>query len=107
MAKQDSPVKLAERLNEVTNQGFIDLSVIYARLYSENPKAFISAFRNYKSIRMACAFIVQSYKATGVMREVHATGKDFSQYAKKYFDGQTARVFGETLLILYAIIHSD
>jgi hypothetical protein len=56
---------------------------------------------------MACAFIVQTYKATGVMREVHATGKDFSQYAKKYFEGQTARVFGETLLILYAIIHSD
>ncbi len=107
MASQDSPVKIAERLNEITNQGFIDLSVIYARLYAENPKAFISAFRKYKSIQMACAFIVQSYKATGVMREVHATGKDFSQYAKKYFEGQTARVFGETLLILYAIIHQE
>jgi hypothetical protein len=56
---------------------------------------------------MASAFIVQTYKATGVMREVKATGKDFTQYANKYFDGPTARVFSEILLILYAIIHQD
>lgn len=107
MAKQDSPVQIAERLNEVTTQVFTDLSVVYAKLYHQNPKAFINAFRNFKSIRMACAFIVQTYKAAGIMREVHATGKDFSQYAKKYFEGETARVFGEILLILYAIIHQD
>ena len=99
--------EIAEKLNDVTFRSFTELSIIYAKLYNENPKAFISAFRKYKSIRMASAFIVQTYKATGVMREVKATGKDFSQYAKKYFEGETARVFGEMLLILYAIIHQD
>ena len=99
--------EIAEKLNDVTFRSFTELSIIYAKLYNENPKAFISAFRKYKSIRMASAFIVQTYKATGIMREVKATGKDFSQYAKKYFEGETARVFGEMLLILYAIIHQD
>lgn len=99
--------EIAERLNEVTFRSFTELSIVYARLYSDNPKAFISAFRKFKSVRMASAFIVQTYKATGIMREVKASGKDFSQYANKYFDGPTARVFNEILLILYAIIHQD
>ncbi len=103
----ETPHEIAERLNEITFRSFTELSIVYAKLYNDNPKAFISAFRKFKSIQMASAFIVQTYKATGVMREVYATGKDFSQYAKKYFDGQTARVFGEILLILYAIINQD
>lgn len=103
MAREISPEKLAERLDEVTIETFTNLSVVYAKLYKENPKAFVNAFRKYKSIRMASAFIVQVYRSQGIMREVQATGKDFSKYAEKYFDGPTAKVFGDILLIIYAI----
>lgn len=103
MAREISPEKLAERLDEVTIETFTNLSVVYAQLYKENPRAFINSFRKFKSIRMASAFIVQVYRSQGIMREVKATGKDFSKYAEKYFDGPTAKVFGDILLIIYAI----
>lgn len=103
MAREISPEKLAEQLNEATIKCFTNLSIVYAQLYKENPRAFINAFRKFKSIRMASAFIVQVYRSQGIMREVQATGKDFSKYAEKYFDGPTAKVFGDILLIIYAI----
>lgn len=95
--------EIGGKFNDIAFATFTDLSVTYAKLYKENPKAFISGFRKFKSVRMACAWIVWAYKAQGVMREVKAYGKDFSQYADKYFDGETARLFNEICQILYAI----
>lgn len=103
MAREIPIEQLAKRLDEATIECFTNLSVVYAKLYKENPKAFVNAFRQFKSIRMASAFIVQVYRSQGIMREVQATGKDFSKYAEKYFDGPTAKVFGDILLIIYAI----
>lgn len=96
--------EIGGQFNDIAFKTFIDLSIDYARLYKENPKAFVSAFRKFKSVQMACAWIVWAYKAQGIMREVKAYNKDFSQYANKYFDGQTARVFNEICQILYAIM---
>jgi len=95
--------EIGGKFNDIAFATFTDLSVAYAKLYQENPKAFVSAFRKFKSVQMACAWIVWAYKAQGIMREVKAYGKDFSQYANKYFDGQTARLFNEICQILYAI----
>lgn len=104
MARDLSPTELAELVNEETVKTFIDLSIAYAKLYQENPRAFIMSFRKFKSIRMASAFIVTVYRSQGLLKECkEATGKDFSKYAEKYFDGPTAKVFGEILLIIYAI----
>jgi hypothetical protein len=103
MAKEIPVEQLAQRLDEATIETFTNLSVVYAQLYKENPKAFINAFRKFKSIRMASAFIVQVYRSQGIMREVKEVSKDFSKYAEKYFDGPTAKVFGDILSIIYAI----
>lgn len=77
MAREIPIEKLAKRLDEATIECFTNLSVVYAKLYQENPKAFVNAFRKYKSIRMASAFIVQVYRSQGIMREVQATGQGF------------------------------
>ena len=95
--------EIKDKFNDVAFAVFTDLSVEYAKLYKENPKAFISAFRKFKSVRMACAWVVWAYKAQGIMREVKAYNKDFSKYANKYFEGETARMFNEICQILYAI----
>ena len=95
--------EIGGKFNDIAFKTFTDLSVEYARLYKENPKAFIAAFRKFKSVQMACAWIVWAYKAQGIMREVKAYNKDFSQYANKYFDGETSRMFNEICQILYAI----
>lgn len=95
--------EIGGKFNDIAFVTFTELSVTYAKLYKEDPKAFISAFRKFKSVQMACGWIVWAYKAQGIMREVKAYNKDFSQYANKYFDGQTARVFNEICQILYAI----
>jgi len=103
MAMFYGSTEIGAKFNDIAFATFTDLSVAYARLYQENPKAFIAAFRKFKSVRMACAWIVWAYKAQGIMREVKAYGKDFSQYANKYFDGETARMFNEICQILFAI----
>ena len=69
MARDISPTELAELVNEETVKTFIDLSIAYTKLYQENPRAFIMAFRKFKSIRMASAFIVTVYKSQGLLKE--------------------------------------
>lgn len=95
--------EIGGKFNDIAFVTFTELSVTYAKLYKENPKAFIAAFRKFKSVRMACAWIVWAYKAQGIMREVKLFNMDFCKYANKYFDGETARMFNEICQILYAI----
>lgn len=92
-------------IKDIINDNFIEMSITYAHEYKRNPANLISTYRNNKSVRMACAFIVKSYKEIGAFEECKQTGKDFTKYAEKYYSGEDARVFAEFLLILYSIIN--
>jgi hypothetical protein len=99
-------ISASERLkifNEVTNNTFVEISLSYARLYEENPKAFISSFKKYKSIRMACEWMIYTYKYIGAFEEAKAIGKDFTDWANKQ-DVEEKQTLADTMLILYSIL---
>ena len=99
-------ISASERLkifNEVTNNTFVEISLSYARLYEENPKAFINSFKKYKSIRMACEWMIYTYKYIGAFEEVKALGKDFTDWANKQ-DVEEKQTLADTMLILYFIL---
>jgi len=100
LSKQDSI-----SIGEVINQSMIDMSISYAKEYKQNPSNFLNTYRKFASIRMAAAFIVKAYKDIGAFEECKQSGKDFTEYANKYFTGEQARVFAEFLLIIYSIIN--
>lgn len=95
----------SKAIGEIINEHIVNMSVSYASEYKRNPKNFLSTYKKYKSIRTSAAFIVQTYKQIGAFEECKESGKDFTEYASKHFDGEEARVFAEFLLIIYSIIN--
>ncbi len=94
-----------ELFKEITNNSFVELSLTYARSYQTNPKAFISAYKNYNSIRMVCDWIVYTYKYIGAYDECLALGKDFTEWANRQdVDDKYKKNLAETMLIIYSII---
>ena len=93
-------------VNDIICDTFISLSIEYAKLYRDNPRAWINAFKKYESIQSACGFIVWSYKYRKIYEECESTGKDFSAYASGKVPADKERIFAGVLLILYAIIHN-
>lgn len=101
-----SEISATERLrifNEVTNNTFVEISLSYARLYEQNPKAFINSFKKYKSIRMACEWMIYTYKYIGAFDEVKSLGKDFTDWANKQ-EVEEKQILADTMLILYSIL---
>jgi len=92
-------------IGEVITQSMVDMSISYAKEYKQNPVNFLNTYRKFASIRMAAGFIVKAYKDIGAFDECKESGKDFTEYANKYFKGEDARVFAEFLLIIYSIIN--
>jgi len=84
------------------NEGFINISLVYASEYSKNGKNFVTCFIKYKSIRLVCEAIVATYKSTGAFQEI--TGKDFTGWANKQpVDDKWKRVLSEMMLIIWGI----
>lgn len=90
-------------IKDIINDNFVDMSITYAHEYKANPRNFLNTYKKFASIRMAAAFIVKAYKEIGAFEECKQTGKDFTEYALKYFEGDDARLFAEFLLIIYSI----
>lgn len=92
--------------NQILNNGFVNLSLEYARLYKLNPKEFINTYKNNKSVKNVCSSIVLAYKSTGMFQQCIelANGKTFTEYAKKHTEEQYVESFADILLILYSII---
>lgn len=92
--------------NEITNNSFVELSLKYARSYEHNPKAFLGAFKSYSSIRMACEWIVYTYKHIGAYEEVLARKKDFSEWVNKQdIEEKDKQTLNSTLMIINSILH--
>ena len=89
---------------EITNNSFVEMSLSYARSYQENPKAFLNCYRKHKSVRMACKWIVVTYKYIGAFDEVKAIGKDFTKWVdKQEIEDKDKKTFNEILMIIYSI----
>ena len=91
-------------VTQVFDEGFVELSLKYARLYKENGSAFISSYRKYESIRSSCELIVSAYKRNGAYEECKQAGVNFEEYANRHFAGKDAQVLADVLLIIYNII---
>lgn len=87
-------------VSEIIDQDFVNLSIEYAKSYKENPKAFLSSYKKYESVRSSCQMIISTYKRIGA----YEPKKDFSEYAKKFYSGEDARIFSEILSIIHSII---
>ena len=89
---------------EITNNSFVEMSLSYAKTYQENPKAFLNAYKKHKSIRMACKWIIVTYKYIGAFEEVKALGKDFTNWVNKQnIEERDRKSFNEILMIIYSI----
>ena len=92
--------------NQISNHTFVELSLSYARLYEENPHAFISSFKKFDSIKMACNWIAYTYRHIGAFDEVLARGKDISKWIDKQDLSPTHKKDLENiLLIIDSILH--
>ena len=85
----------------------VAMSITYAKEYKLNPKNFIGCYKKFKSVQMAASSIVAAYKEQGIYKECQESGKDFTEYSLKHFEGQEAKVFSEFLLIIYSIINNE
>lgn len=95
---------LWRKISQQVDEGFIELSITYARLYQENPRVFLGCFIKYETIRQACAFIVQAFKKVGAFKECLETGKNFDDWAaKQNVPEKYKRVLSEFVLIIYSI----
>jgi hypothetical protein len=91
--------------NEITNHSFVEISLTYARNYEKNPKAFISAYKQYNSIRLVCDWIVYTYKYIGAFDECKALGKDFTEWASRQdVDDKDKTNLANIMLIIYSIL---
>jgi len=95
----------SKAIGDILNEHMVNMSLTYAKEYKQNPKNFLSTYKKYQSVRTGAAFIVQTYKQIGAFEECKESGKDFTEYASKHFNGEEARVLAEFLLIIYSIIN--
>ena len=91
----------ADELSEIINKGFIELSLVYARIYEKDGKHFVRCFIKYGSIRTVCEAIVNEYKKIGAFDEMEG---DFTEYANKQPVGEKwKKVLADVLLIIYSV----
>lgn len=94
-----------EVFKEITNNSFVELSLTYARCYQKNPKAFISSYKKYNSIRLVCDWIVYTYKYIGAFDECKTLGKDFTDWANRQdVDDKHKNNLADFMLIIYSIV---
>lgn len=99
---QEVPQITSEEINAIVTENCLNMSLTYARFYESNPKSFLTCFLKFKSIRMACSWIVWSYKKSGVFNDCKG---DFSDWANKQnLDDRWKPVLSDTLKIIYSII---
>lgn len=90
------------------DEGFIQIAIMYAKMYQDNPRAFIQCFIKFESIRQVCAFIVKSFKNVGAFEECRQSGKNFDEWAQKQNVAEKyKRVLSEFLLIIYSITNQQ
>lgn len=90
---------------EITNNSFVEISLTYARSYEKNPKAFISSYKNYNSIRLVCDWIVYTYKYIGAFDECKTLGKDFTEWANRQdVEEKYKKNLADFMLIIYSIL---
>lgn len=95
-----------KEISEIINHHMFALSADYSKMYKEDPKTFLTCFLKFESFRMACAFIISSFKYVGAFEECKASGKDFSEYAdKQMVAAKWKRVLAEILLIIYCLLN--
>jgi hypothetical protein len=93
-----------EVVNDITDEYMIELSVIWAKLYQQNPKAFISSFKKYTSIKMASAHLVTTFNRKGIYQDCLSNGKDFTEWVEKQdIERRWKKLFADLLLIIYSI----
>lgn len=92
-------------ISEIINENMIEMSITYAKEYKRDAKNFLNTYKKFKSVRMAASSIVIAYKERGIFEECKQSGKDFTEFASKHFEGYEANVFAEFLLIIYSIIN--
>ncbi len=101
-----TPTEKLQLFNQISNHTFVELSLSYARLYEENPHAFISSYKKFDSIKMACNWITYTYKHIGAFDEVLARGKDISKWiAKQDLTDYQKKDLENILLIIDSILH--
>lgn len=101
---QEVPEITSEELNAIITESCFSLSLIYAKNYSNDPKNFLTCFVKFKSIRMACSWIVWGYKKSGIFKD--CTG-DFSEWANKQkVDDRWKPVLNDVLKIIFSIVKS-
>lgn len=91
-------------ISEIINEHMIEMSITYAKEYKRDARNFLNTYKKFKSVQMAASSIVAAYKEKGIFEECKESGKDFTDYASKHFEGREAKVFAEFLLIIYSII---
>lgn len=103
---QDMNQSQTIEVNKIMEDGFLKMACLYAKMYSNDPKTFVSCFLKFQSVRTCCTWIVKSFKDTGSWEDCLLTGKDFTEYANKQaLDENGKRVLADTLLIIYSILN--
>lgn len=87
------------------DESLIEISFYYVKEYKKDSKNFLSTYKKFKSVRMIWESIVAAYKRSGAYKEMEQQEVSFKPYAYKYFDGKEAKLFSETLLIIYSLIN--
>jgi len=95
---------IRRKVSEQIDEGFIQLAIMYAKMYQDDPRSFVQCFIKFESIRQVCAFIVKSFKNVGAFEECLQTGKNFDEWSQKQnVPEKYKRVLSEFLLIIYSI----
>lgn len=88
--------------NEILEDGFVNLSIKYAKLYKLYPKTFLNCYLNFNSFRLSCSWIVWSYKRVKAYNEL--TDKDFSDWcSKQNLNDKEKLILNDTLRIIYSL----
>jgi len=91
----------ANELSELMKPSLTDMALTYAKLYSNNGKAFVNSFIKYESVRSACGFTVNNFE-----KEIAAYEPDekISDYVSKLnLQPKEMRLLARTLKMIKTI----
>ena len=102
--KNDSGVSDSDFL-KILDEPLLNLGknclISYSKSYQENPKAFISSFIKYDSIKLTCQYVIKYARRSGILEELKGQ-KDFSEWvSKQRIEGKWKPVLSELLLIIW------
>ena len=102
--KNDNNISDGEFL-KILDDGLLNLGhnclITFSKEYKENPKAFISSFIKYDSIKTVSGYVVKYARKEGILKELEGQ-KDFTEWVdKQRIDEKWKPVLSELLLIIW------